>query len=132
MANTSIWWEEALAQAVVLKSTTVKRTLQINSKYMNAHLVPYFRTFPEGYKQFECKSVGGDDVAHRIFSAQIARAQVSIPEREINTGVSLAKNEYRARNTSVPGYFVSSRICESLSASDSASTRRGPLRTVSR
>ena len=106
VANTSEWWEEALAQAVVLKSTMVMRKLGIDLKYMKAYVVPYFRTFPEGYKQFECKSVGGEHLAHRILSAQIARAQVSIHERERNTGLSVAKDEYRASHKSVPGYFV--------------------------
>jgi hypothetical protein len=121
VANTSKWWEEALAQAVVLKSTMVKRMLGIDSKYMNAHVVPYFRTFPEGYRHFECESVSGSSVAHRILSAQIARAQVSIHERDYNTGLSLSKDEYRTRDKSVPGYLVlRPGIYEPLPASDSS------------
>src|SRR5262249_51598668 len=106
-ANTAEWWEEALAQAVVLKSTMVKKALKVDARYMKAYIVPYFRTFPEGYKRFECTSVpGGVAGAHAILSAQIARAKVAIPIAERNTALALAKDEYDTRKDAVPGYFV--------------------------
>ena len=105
--NTAEWWEEALAQAVVLKSTFVKRTFGIDTAYMKNYVVPYFRQFPEGYKRFECKSVpGGVAGAHRLLSAQIARTSIDIPESERNTDLSLAKGEYRNPRLAVPGYVV--------------------------
>ena len=107
VANTDQWWEEALAQAVVLKSRFVKQTLGIDARYVKDYIVPYFRTFPEGYKQFECRNVpGGVDGAHRLLSAQIARAKIDISEQERNTDMSLAKSEYRTRKEAVPGYVV--------------------------
>jgi hypothetical protein len=107
VAKTDQWWEEALAQAVVLESKSVKRTLGIDAQYMKSHIVPYFRTFPEGYKRFECKGVsGGVDGAHRLLSAQIARAKIEISEEERNTDMSLAKREYSTRKDAVPGYLV--------------------------
>jgi hypothetical protein len=56
VANTPEWWEEALAQAVVLPSKMVKRALGIDKKYIEAYIVPYFQIFPEGYRRFECES----------------------------------------------------------------------------
>jgi hypothetical protein len=107
VANGPEWWEEALAQAVVLRSTMVKRALAIDSSYLNRYVVPYFRTFPEGYKRFECKGVsGGLEGAHETLSAQIARAQVAIPLEERNTAIALAKSEYRVKDDSVPGYLI--------------------------
>ena len=107
VANTPEWWEEALAQAVVIGSKMVKRALGIDAKYIKAYIVPYFRTFPEGYKRFECASVPGRVAgAHAILSAQIARATVAIHNAERNTALSLAKDEYSTRDDSVPGYLV--------------------------
>src|SRR5262249_34948799 len=66
VANTSQWMEEALAQAVVLRSRYVKGTLGIDARYVNSYIVPYFHTFPEGYKRFECLDIpGGVEGAHR-------------------------------------------------------------------
>jgi hypothetical protein len=107
VANGPEWWEEALAQAVVLRSTMVKRALAIDSSYLTRYVVPYFRTFPEGYRRFECKGVpGGLEGAHKTLSAQIARAQVTIPDEERNTAIALAKSEYGVKDDSVPGYLV--------------------------
>lgn len=106
VTNTAEWWEEALAQAVVLESRLVKRTLGIDSKYIDKYVIPYFRTFPEGYRRFECSSVGGPEAAHRILSAQIARTIISIREDERNTGLSIAKTEYSVDHRSVPGYLM--------------------------
>ena len=108
VSNSSVWWEEALAQAVVLKSTFVKRTLGIDDHYVKSYIVPYFREFPEGYKRFECLGVyGGVKGAHRLLSAQIARAEIGVSEEEWNTDISLAKEEYRVRKEAVPAYVVS-------------------------
>jgi hypothetical protein len=106
VVNTPECWEEALAQAVVLESRMVKQNAGINSKYMKEYVVPYFRTFPDGYRHFECLSVGGPEAAHRLLSAQIARAKIDLPKHECNTGLSLAKNEYSSDHRSVPGYLM--------------------------
>jgi hypothetical protein len=107
VANTDRWWEEALAQAVVTDSRMVKRALGINGAYMKRYMIPYFRTFPEGYKRFECESVtGGVKGAHQLLSAQIARAVVCVPDHERNTALALAKDEYGVKDDSVPGYLV--------------------------
>lgn len=104
VAKTEVWWEEALAQAVVRKSTMVKRALKIDKKYLDRYVVPYFRCFPEGYKRFECLSVGGPKRAHQILSAQIARTEIEpcYP----NTNLALAKDEYRISPKTVPGFIV--------------------------
>ena len=107
VARTPEWWEEALAQAVVIKSRMVKRALGIGAAEMKTYIVPYFRTFPEGYNRFECLNVpGGVAGAHRILSAQIARACITIPVGERTTAISLAKDENRTKDDSVPGYLV--------------------------
>jgi hypothetical protein len=105
--NSERWWEEALAQAVVLRSNYVKRTLEIDSHYVNSYMVPYFLTFPNGYRHFQCKRIsGGVAGAHRLLSAQIARTEIDIPEETWNTDLSLAKSEYRIRKEAVPGYLL--------------------------
>lgn len=107
VARTEEWWEEALAQAVVIKSRMVKRALGIGAMEMKNYIVPYFRTFPEGYSRFECLNIpGGVAGAHRILSAQIARACITIPFEARNTAISLAKDENRTKDDSVPGYLV--------------------------
>lgn len=105
--NSPKWLEEALAQAVVLRSTYVRRTLGIDSHYVNSYLVPYFLTFPNGYRHFQCEDIpGGVAGAHRLLSAQIARAEIEIPKEAWNTDLSLAKSEYQGRKEDVPGYLL--------------------------
>jgi len=107
LMNSEKWLEEALAQAVVLKSAFVKKAHGIDSHYVKSYIVPYFLTFPEGYKHFQCKHIsGGDAGAHRFLSAQIARTEIDIPEVAWNTDLSLAKNEYQERKEAVPGYLL--------------------------
>jgi len=97
------WWEEALAQAVVLKSTMVKRILGLDSEYMKRYVIPYFKAFPEGYKRFDCEAVGGPPKAHRILSAQVARTQLHpVP----TTDIAIAKLEYAVHPSRVPGYLL--------------------------
>lgn len=82
----------------------VKTALGVDSAYINRYIVPYFLTFPDGYKHFECKAVGGPAQAHRILSAQIARTEEK-PE-EPTTDIALAKNEYAVPSDKVPGYLL--------------------------
>jgi hypothetical protein len=105
--NTERWLEEALAQDVALRSKYVKGTLGVDSQYVNTYIVPYFLTFPNGYKHFQCKSIPeGPTGAHRLLSAQIARAKIEIPEEQWNTDISLAKSEYSVRKEAVPAYLL--------------------------
>ena len=105
VVNSPEWLEEALAQAVVLKSTLVRKALGVDARYMKKHVMPYFRDcFPAGYKDFECKSFKGAANGHRLFSAQISRGQLH--PHPLNTDVALAKSEYRVSNMAVPGYVL--------------------------
>ncbi len=100
----SEWWEEALAQAVVLKSQLVARRSGIRLSKLRKFLEPDFRTrFGAGYRDFECASVGGDDEAHRILSAQVARVQQAHDPR--STDLALIKNNYALDDARVPGYL---------------------------
>jgi hypothetical protein len=102
--NPSEWWEEALAQAVVLDSRLVARRSGIPLKRLRKFLEPDFRTrFGDGYRHFECKSVGGVSEAHRILSAQVARVQQSHDPR--STDLALIKDNYALDDARVPGYF---------------------------
>jgi hypothetical protein len=102
--NPSEWWEEALAQAVVLDSRLVARRSGIPPKRLRKFLEPDFRTrFGDGYRHFECKSVGGVSEAHRILSAQVARVQQSHDPR--STDLALIKDNYALDDARVPGCF---------------------------
>jgi hypothetical protein len=91
--RTDRWLEEALAQAVVLESRLVSRKAGYNRKAIKTMLVPEFRKFPEGYRQFECKPWSGPAQAHRFFAAQVVTAE----ERPSFTSTDLAapKKLYR-------------------------------------
>lgn len=102
--NPSQWWEEALAQAVVLDSRLVARRSRIPLPKLRRFLKPDFRTrFGDGYRHFECKSVGGVREAHRILSAQVARVQQAHDPR--STDLALIKDNYALDDGRVPGYF---------------------------
>jgi len=61
------------------------------------------RSGGDGYRHFECKSVGGVSEAHRILSAQVARVQHSHDPR--STDLALIKDNYALDDARVPGYF---------------------------
>ncbi len=98
------WWEEALAQAVVLESRLLQNRSGFRLTQLRKFLVPDFKTrFPDGYRHFECTAVGGPDNAHRIFSAQVARTQLGHAPK--STALALAKDHYAKNDSSVPGYL---------------------------
>jgi hypothetical protein len=107
--NPSQWWEEALAQAVVLDSTLVSRRSAIRKSSLRRFLIPDFKTrFGDGYRHFECTSVGGVEEAHRILSAQVARTQIEHDPR--STDLALIKDLYGLSDRRVPGYFCLSAV----------------------
>ena len=102
--NPSQWWEEALAQAVVLDSKLVSRRSGFTLRTLRRFLIPDFRTrFGDGYRHFECTSVGGVQEAHRILSAQVARTQIEHDPR--STDLALIKDRYGLNDKRVPGYL---------------------------
>ena len=119
--NPSQWWEEALAQAVVLSSRLVARRSGIPLKKLRKFLLPEFRIhFGDGYRHFECKSVGGVQEAHRILSAQVARVQQAHDPR--STDLALIKDNYALDDGRVPGYFC-------FSANDFMRFQLAPVKT---
>ncbi len=69
--GTDDWLEEALAQAVVVDSQMVKRALGLKSEFIENYLKPYLRTFPPGYRNFECKGYESVTEAHISLAAQV-------------------------------------------------------------
>ena len=118
--NPSQWWEEALAQAVVLESALVGRRSGIRLSLLRGFLKPDFKTrFGDGYRHFECKAVGGVQEAHRILSAQVARTQIGHDPR--STDLALIKDRYALSDKRVPGYFC-------LSAADFMRFQLAPVK----
>jgi len=104
VAETSDWLEEALAQAVVLESTLVTRRSGFSHKTLKRLLVHEFKTFPAGYRDFDCPSYGGPAQAHKYLGAQIARG-VRTPQHLV-TALATPLQEYSVDAASVPGYLV--------------------------
>jgi hypothetical protein len=102
--NPSQWWEEALAQAVVLDSRLVARRAGIRLATLRKFLVPEFKNrFGDGYRHFECNSIGGVREGHRILSAQVARVQLAHDPRA--TDLALIKDNYALDDRRVPGFL---------------------------
>lgn len=104
IVGTKDWLEEALAQAVVLESTWLYRRLGFKKHHLRPFLEDQFRGFGGGYRDFECKSHGGPDEAHKLLGAQVARA-VCRPKRPA-TEFATPKREYVTASELVPGYLA--------------------------
>lgn len=106
VASTSKWLEEALAQAVVLNSTLLSRRTGFSKPRARKILVPIFKTFGPGYRDFECAAFGGPEVAHTIFAAQIARAKLEVEPGTEATSFSTPLREYSSSSFEPPGFLV--------------------------
>ena len=104
VSNKSNWLEEALAQAVVLKSVLLRSRSGISRRKANQILIPEFRRFGPGYRDFECTAYGGPAEAHRVFGAQVARG-VLRPDHPA-TDFATPLREYGSDPQEVPGYVV--------------------------
>ena len=105
LRNTRVWLEEALAQAVVLKSKLVsKRVFGVPKKKWKPVLDVEFAKFGHGYKDHECVHVGGVEKAHALLAAQIQSASVN----PIFTATKqfTPKAEYSTSFKKVPGYIM--------------------------
>jgi hypothetical protein len=78
----------------------VKRALGIDSDFIETCLKPYMRTFPPGYRDFECKAYKSVTEAHIALAASVLGQP---------PGVTLQFTplmEYAASPKRVPGYLV--------------------------
>jgi hypothetical protein len=103
--NTPDWLEEALAQAVVLKSRMVaKRVYRLPAKQWKKVLHQEFSKFGAGYRDHECKHVGGVDNAHALLAAQIETA--SCTPGFSSTTQFTPRSECGTPDKQVPGYIM--------------------------
>ena len=102
--DTEDWMEEALAQAVVLKSKLVCNKLGIGEKKLRKWLKKDFKRFGDGYRHFECKKYGGPTIAHRVLAAQIVTGHQK--PGFATTDLLLPKLEYIYSKESVPAFFA--------------------------
>ena len=103
--NTSDWLEEALAQAVVLKSMLVaNRVLRLPAKQWRTVLFKEFAKFGAGYRDHECKHVGGIDNAHVLLASQIQTA--SRTPAFSSTAQFTPRAECGTPDRMVPGYIM--------------------------
>lgn len=104
VARTEHWLEEALAQAVVLNSRLVSRRGDIHIATLRKLLVPQFRAFPAGYRDFECPAYHGPDNAHRVLGSQMLTATTT--RESFVTDIAIPKTEYSDDDKKVPGYLA--------------------------
>lgn len=104
IASTEKWLEEALAQAVVLKSRYLGSKLGRPIGGMRRILEKEFATFGPGYKDHECPTFGGVERAHLVLGAQVASAK-QIPGFDV-TEFATPKKEYQTPMKEVPGLLV--------------------------
>jgi hypothetical protein len=104
--NTPDWLEEALAQAVVLKSKLVsKRVFGLPKSKWKPVLDVEFAKFGAGYSDHACTHVGGVEKAHALLAAQIQSATI-VPPFTV-TKQFTPKSEYSTSYKKVPGYIMS-------------------------
>jgi hypothetical protein len=105
-ANSPDWLEEALAQAVVLRSRLVsKRVFGLPKRKWKPVLDVEFAKFGAGYRDHECVKFGGVDKAHLLLAAQIQTASIS--PSFTSTKQFTPKEEYSTSYKQVPGYIMS-------------------------
>lgn len=103
-ANSKDWLEEALAQSVVLNSSLVKNKIPAFGAALRPVVAAEFKTFGDGYRDFDCSSFGGPTEAHKLLAAQVVTAQTK-PTYKLTTLAS-HKSEFSARHLDVPAYLV--------------------------
>jgi hypothetical protein len=69
-------------------------------------LVPEFRTFGAGYRDFDSETFKGAEVAHRYLAAQIARGIVEVSRGTEATGFATPLKEYSSSSFEPPGYLL--------------------------
>lgn len=104
VTQTEDWLEEALAQAVVLSSTLVANRVGLKMKQLRDILRPLFDRFPDGYRHFRCKRMGGVTKAHKLLGAQVVSGAVD--PGFIATELATPKREYGESPSKTPGYLV--------------------------
>jgi hypothetical protein len=109
IANSEKWLEEALAQAVVIRSRHLGNKVLRPLREMKPILEKEFATFGPGYRDYDCPTFGGVERAHRVLGAQLASGRV-YPGFEV-TEFATPKKEYQAPMKEVPGFLV---ICPSF------------------
>jgi len=106
LRDTRDWLEEALAQAVVLKSKLVsKRVFSLPQSKWKPVLDVEFAKFGAGYRDHACTHVGGVEKAHALLAAQIQSGSI-VPPFSV-TKQFTPKAEYSTSYKKVPGYIMS-------------------------
>jgi hypothetical protein len=104
VAGTHDWLEEALAQAVVLESTLLRNRSGFSKEVIKKILILEFNKFPPGYRDFDCPTYSGPEIAHEYLGTQVAR--VELEPQHLVTELATPLKEYSADSAGVPGYLV--------------------------
>jgi hypothetical protein len=98
--GTEDWLEEALAQAVLVESTMLKKALGVTKPFIEEHLKPYLRTFPPGYRDFDKPGGMSATVAHQKLAADVLDYAPGV------TSLFTPYMEYTTGFSRVPVYLV--------------------------
>ena len=105
-SNTEGWFEEALAEISVLRSTHISNNINISKKDFNK-LYEFDLTFmPPGNQDYHCDNFGGPDEAHKILASQIIQCNINVDPSRSTSICTVNANEFGIPLKKIPIYKV--------------------------